>query len=75
MDRSEIEPAIRTILTEMRKRLEQAAGIAKSAEVCIGTGNVDKGVEIALNVEQLCYEASRLLDSASLLARLSREKD
>jgi hypothetical protein len=73
MDRAAIEPAIRLILTEMRQRLEQATGIAKSAEVCVQAGNLAKGVEIALDVEQLCYEASRLLDSASLLSRLSRE--
>jgi hypothetical protein len=30
------------------------------------------GVEVALDIEQLAYEASRLLDAASLLNRISQ---
>ena len=36
-------------------------------------GNVEKGVEAALDIEQPVYEAGRLLDAASLINRLANE--
>jgi hypothetical protein len=41
------------LLDEMRKRLDQAASIAKAAQVVAEGGNVEKAVEIVLDVEQL----------------------
>lgn len=75
MNRAELDSAIRTIITEMRQRLEEAASIAKAADLCVEAGGMNKAIEIALEIEQLCYEASRLLDSASLLARIARGRD
>lgn len=49
-----------------------APAFATAAVACAEAGNVDKGVEIALDIEQLAYEAGRLLDAASLLNRLSK---
>jgi hypothetical protein len=72
MDRVTMESAIKLCLQEISQRLEQAASISKAATACAHAGNVDKGVEVALDIEQLAYEASRLLDSASLLNRLSK---
>lgn len=72
MDRTATEIAIKAILKEMRHRLDKAAAIAKAAEACADVGNVDKAVEVSLDIEQLSYEVSRLLDSASLLNRLSK---
>ena len=37
-------------------------------------GNADKAVHVALDIEQLCYEATRLLDAASLINRLAKEE-
>jgi hypothetical protein len=72
MDQSAIQSAIRIFLREMSTRLAEAAGVAKAADACAESGNTDKGVEVALDVEQLVYEASRLLDAASLLKRLAQ---
>jgi hypothetical protein len=72
MDRIATEAAIKTFLSEIRRRLDEAAAIAKAAEVCAQSGTVDKAVEVALNIEQLAYEATRLLDAASLLNRISK---
>jgi len=72
MDRRTIEPAIEICLQEINRRLEQALGIGRAAQACAHAGNTDKGVEVALDLEQLMYESSRLLDAASLLNRLSR---
>lgn len=74
MDRTATEAAIKIYLTEIRLRLDEAAGIAKAAEACADSGQVDKAVEVLLDIEQLSYEASRLLDAVSFLNRLSREE-
>jgi hypothetical protein len=74
MNRSATEAAIKIYLHEINDRLGRAADIAKAADACASAGSVDKGVEVALDIEQLAYEASRLLDAASLLNRLSREE-
>jgi hypothetical protein len=72
MDAKLIHPAINVILLEMQKRLDNAASIAAAAVACSQANQIEKAVEVALGVEQATYEASRLLDAASLLNRLSR---
>ena len=57
-------------LKEMRDRLERAASIARAAEACADTGNVEKGIEVALDVEQLIYEVTTCLNAASMINRL-----
>ena len=73
MDRTATETAIKVCLREIRKRLDGAASAARGAEACAESGQIDKAVQISLDIEQLAYEASRLLDAASLLNRLSQE--
>jgi hypothetical protein len=73
MNQAAIQSAIRIFLREMSPRLAEAAGIATTADACAESGNADKGVEVvALDIEQLVYEASRLFDAASLLKRLAQ---
>ena len=73
MDRNTAENAIKIFLGELRNRLEDASGIAKAAVVCADGGNTAKAVEIVLDVEMLTYEATNLLNAASLLNCLSTE--
>jgi hypothetical protein len=74
MDAAVAEPAIKAYLKEIHIRLDRAASIAKAANACAEAGNADKGVHVALDIEQLCYEATRLLDAASLINRLAKEE-
>ena len=67
MDAHLVEATIKTFLTEIRSRLDKAAGIGRAADACAGAGFHDKGLEVALDVEQLLYEASALLNAASLI--------
>jgi hypothetical protein len=62
---------INDCLREIRERLEKASSIAKAAEACSDAGNIEKGVEIALDVEQLVHEVNTLLGAATLIKRLS----
>ena len=58
--------------SEIQERLYWAAGIAKTANDFAFTRNTEKAIEIALNVEQLVYEVSTLLNSASLIYRVCK---
>jgi hypothetical protein len=39
---------------------------------CAHTGNIEKGVEIALDIEQLIHEVNTLLNAASLINRINK---
>ncbi len=70
MDANTLEVALAAFIEEIRGRLDEAAGIAKMAETCAGAGNIEKAVEIALDIEQLIYEVGTLLNAASMMNRI-----
>jgi hypothetical protein len=72
MDPVTLESTIKVYLKEMRERLDHAANIAHAAQACADAGNIEKGIEIALDVEQLIYEVSTFLNAASLINRISK---
>jgi hypothetical protein len=59
MDMPTAQTTIKALLTEIRETLDKAASVAAAAQTCATAGNVDQGVEIALDIEQRAYEASR----------------
>src|SRR6266851_9662750 len=61
------EATIKAYLTEIRNRLDKAAGIGRAADACAGAGFHEKGLEVALDTEQLLYEVRTLLNAASLI--------
>jgi hypothetical protein len=73
MDMQAAQLTIKAYLTEVRTRLDKAAGIARAADACAGAGFCDKAVEITLDIEQPLYEATTLLNAASLIKRISKE--
>ncbi len=73
MDRSATDQTIKVLLSEIHRRLDDAARIAKAAEACALAGSVAEGVSVSMDIEQLIYEAGRLQDAASLLNRLALE--
>ena len=70
MDANILDITIKTYLKEMRERLEQPAGIAKAAEACAEAGSIQKGIEVALDIEQLIYEVNTFLNAASMMHRI-----
>ena len=72
MDPQTVEIAIKAYLTEMRSRLEKAASIAKAAEACALSGNIEKGIEVALDIEEIVYEVNTFLNAASMINRLGK---
>jgi hypothetical protein len=73
MDAQLVETTIKIYLTEIRCRLDRAAGIGRAADACAGAGFHEKGLEVALDMEQLLYEATTLLNAASLINRISQQ--
>jgi hypothetical protein len=55
MDVHLAEATIKSYLTEIRNRLDKAAGIGRAADACAGAGFHEKGLEVALDIEQLLY--------------------
>jgi hypothetical protein len=73
MDAHLVEATIKTFLTEIRNRLDKAAGIGRAADACAGAGFYEKGLEVAVDVEQLLQEATTLLNAASLTNRIAHQ--
>jgi hypothetical protein len=69
-----IETTIKVYLSQMRVRLDEAAGIARAAKACADAGNFSKDIEIALDVEQLLYEVNTFLNAASMIHRLGKSQ-
>jgi hypothetical protein len=72
MDPDTIEITLEACFKEMRERLERATGIAKAAEACAVAGSIEKGVEVALDVEQLVYEINTILNAVSLFNLIAK---
>jgi hypothetical protein len=72
MDATTVQITTKAYLDEIRQRLDEAASIAKAAQVCAESGNTKQGIAIALDVEQLVYKANALLNAASLINRISK---
>lgn len=70
MDAKTLEVTIRAHLKEISGRLDNAAGITKTAEACAEAGDVPKAIEIARNFEQILYEETTFLDTASMVHRI-----
>jgi hypothetical protein len=73
MDAQLAEATIKSYLNEIRTRLDKAAGIGRAADACASAGFHEKGLEVALDTEQLLYEATTLLNAASLINRIARQ--
>jgi hypothetical protein len=72
MDPHILEATLKLHINEMRERLEQAAGIGRAAQTCAEAGNLEKAIEIALDVEQLIYEVNTFLNAASMMHRMGK---
>ena len=74
MDAEVTEHMTRLYLIEIRARLEHAAGVGRAADACASAGFHQKGLEVALDIEQPLYEVTTLLNAASLINRISKEE-
>ncbi len=61
--------ALKAIFPMITHRLKQAHDIAAAANARIATNNVEGAFRILLDIEQHTYEATTLLNAASLIRR------
>ena len=72
MDDTMLDLAVKTFMMEIRARLDQAAAIGKAADACAEAGGCIKAVELSMDLEQLLYETTTLVNPVSLLYRILR---
>ena len=59
MDRTATDQTIKVLLSEIHRRLDDAARIAKAAEACALAGSIAEGVSVSMDIEQLIPRAPR----------------
>ncbi len=57
------------LIGQIRNKLEQAVGIAKAAESCAQSGNVEHAIQILMDYEGLAQEAPDLFLAALAIKR------
>ena len=68
MDRAAAEAVTKALLTNIHCKLEEAATIAKAAAVGAESGNVQGAVRMVMDIEDLTYQANRMLNAALLIS-------
>ena len=74
MDRTVADTVTKALLANIHRKLQEAASIAKAAEVCAESGNVQTAVKMVMDIEDRTYQANRML-SAALLIRNELSND
>lgn len=65
--------AIGAMVPLIADRLRQAAAIAAGADACLKGGDRANAIKIINEVDQVLYEATTLVNAASLMNRLDEE--
>jgi hypothetical protein len=71
MDAHIVKDTITANLAQIRAELEKGLRIARAAEICAGSGRINKGIEIALSLEAIVYELNTSLNATNMIKRLS----
>ena len=64
--------AIRDLVKAMRKRLEDAARVAKAGHACAAAGSVESGFEIVSDLGQNLRDAKKLLEAVLGVSRCAK---
>ena len=67
MANAALSNALLALFPMITERLKQAHNIAAAAQTCAATGNYESAFRILLDVEQPTFEATTLLNAASLI--------
>jgi hypothetical protein len=63
---------IKDLVKGIRKRLEQAANVAKAGHACAMAGSPEKGIEIILDLGQDLREANKFLEGTLAISRCAK---
>src|SRR6266700_1985570 len=72
MDARIARATIKAHLAQIRAELEKGLRITKAAEICAGSGRINKGIEIALSLEAIVYELNTSLNATNMIKRLKK---
>jgi hypothetical protein len=61
--------ALSPLLTMIRSRLQEAHSIAAAAESCAATGNYDGATRILLDIDELLFDATNLVNAVCAIRR------
>jgi hypothetical protein len=67
MDRTAADTVTKAFLANIHRKLQQAASIAKAAEVCAESGNMETAVKMVMDVEDSTHQVDRMLSAALLI--------
>jgi hypothetical protein len=67
MDQTSADNVTKALLANIYRKLQEAASIAKAAEVCAETGNLQSAVKMVMDVEDPTHQANRMLSAALLI--------
>jgi hypothetical protein len=67
MDRTAADTVTKAFLANIHRKLQQAASIAKAAEVCAESGNIETAVKMVMDVEDPTHQVDRMLSAALLI--------
>jgi hypothetical protein len=67
MDRTAADAVTKALLGNIHRKLQEAASIAKAAEVCAESGNVQIAVRMVMDIEDPTHQANRMLSAALLI--------
>ena len=67
MDRTAADNATKAFLANIHRKLQEAASIAKAAEVCAESGNIQTAVKMVMDIEDPTHQANRMLGAALLI--------
>ena len=68
MDRASADAVTKALLTNIHRKLQEAASIAKAAEACAASGNVQSAVRMVMDIEEPTYQANRMLNAALVMS-------
>jgi hypothetical protein len=74
MDASIVNASLTEIFRELRERIEEAAAIATAAQAYASAGRADKGVETASDIDDLIYDAEKLIGAGTTIVRLRKNQ-
>ena len=73
MPQENLELTLAHLIHLMAGRLSQANNVAIAAEACVNSGNVSAAFQIILKVEEYTFDATNLLNAASVVRRAIQE--
>jgi hypothetical protein len=67
MDRTAADTVTKALLANIHRKLREAVSIAKAAEVCAESGNMQTAVKMIMDIEDPTYKANLMLSAALLI--------